>query len=107
MNYGKGIRIVRAARGLSQKDLAKQSDLNGNYISLIESGHRVPSTEALISISKALNVPLYLIALLGSDADDLRNIGTEQAGILGRQLLDILLSAEAEDNKKADSSKNE
>lgn len=76
---------------MSQKDLATLSGLNGNYISLIESGNRVPSTEAVESLAKALRVPMYLLALLGSDPEDLNGLSVEHAGILGKQLLELLV----------------
>jgi transcriptional regulator with XRE-family HTH domain len=91
MDYGKAIRIARAARGISQKDLASLAGLNGNYISLIESGHRVPSTEAVESLAKALKVPMYLLALLGSAPEDLNGISSEHASILGQQMLALLV----------------
>ncbi|WP_437502324.1 helix-turn-helix domain-containing protein [Sorangium sp. So ce1099] len=94
MNYGKGIRIVRAARGISQKDLAAMAGLNGNYISLIESGSRVPSVEALDSLAKALSVPVYLIALLGSNPEDLKGMSVENAERLGKALLETLIDHE-------------
>jgi transcriptional regulator with XRE-family HTH domain len=91
MDYGRAIRIVRAAKGLSQKELAELTGLNGTYISMIESGRRVPSTEALESIAKAMKVPFYLIALLGSDAEDLQGISREHASSLGQELLQLVV----------------
>lgn len=96
MDYGKAIRIARAARGMSQKDLATNSGLNGNYISLIESGHRVPSTEAVESLAKALKVPMYLLALLGSAPEDLNGLSSEHAAILGRQMLELLVARDGQ-----------
>lgn len=92
MDYGKGIRIARAARGLSQKDLAALTGLNGNYISLLESGRRAPSVDALEALAKALKVPVYLLTLLSSDAEDLNGISPEHASILGKDLLNLLIS---------------
>jgi transcriptional regulator with XRE-family HTH domain len=96
MDYGKAIRVARAARGISQKDLASKAGLNGNYISLIESGHRVPSTDAIDALAKALNVPVYLLALLGSDPEDLNGISPEHAATLGKQMLDLLVARDEE-----------
>ena len=96
MNYGKAIRIIRAARDMSQRQLADKADLDGNYISLVELGKRKPSDDALRAISKALNVPHYLFMLLASEGEDLRAISPDQASLLGRELLNILLAAETE-----------
>lgn len=92
MNYGKAIKIARSTKGLSQKDLGKLIDVNPSYISRLEAGERLPSTETLEAISKALSVPMYLLMLLGSDVEDLKGISTEQAAILGQNLLDIVIN---------------
>lgn len=92
MNYGKAIKIARSTKGLSQKDLGKLIDVNPSYISRLEAGERLPSTETLEDISKALSVPMYLLMLLGSDLDDLKGISAEQAAVLGQNLLDIVIN---------------
>jgi transcriptional regulator with XRE-family HTH domain len=92
MDYGAGIRKARAIRGLSQKDLAAASSLNPSYISMIESGQRVPSMVAVEGIAKALGVPVYLLLLLASGSEDLRGIDPAQASSLGEQLLQLLVS---------------
>jgi transcriptional regulator with XRE-family HTH domain len=94
MNIGKGVRVIRAARNLSQKQLAEESGLDSSYISLVEAGKRVPKDDAIQAIAKVLRVPKYLLLLLGSDRDDLRGITTEHADVLARQLLAIILESE-------------
>lgn len=94
MNYGKAIRTIRAARGISQRDLAARCDLDPSYISLIEAGERAPSLTTLDALSKALQAPLYLIALLASEADDVRGVSPKHAQVLGKDLLDVLLESE-------------
>lgn len=97
MHFGKGIAIVREARSMKLIELGKLCGVSHSYISLIEKGHRVPSTETLHAIAKALDVPVYLLMLLGSNAKDLRCITEEHAGIIGRELLAVLISAEKTD----------
>jgi len=94
MNIGKAIRVIRAARNLSQKQLAEESELDASYISLVEAGRRSPTDETMQAIAKALRVPKYLLLLLGSDKEDLSGISTEQADMLAKQLLDIILEPE-------------
>jgi transcriptional regulator with XRE-family HTH domain len=94
MNIGKGIRVIRAARNLSQKQLAEVSGLDSSYISLVEAGKRAPKDEAIQAIAKALRVPKYLLLLLSSDKEDLSGISTEQADVLAKQLLEIILESE-------------
>jgi transcriptional regulator with XRE-family HTH domain len=56
--FGRSIRSFRKQRGLSQEDLAESSGLSRNYISDIERGVRNPGLLALISLSRALRLPL-------------------------------------------------
>ncbi|RMH19072.1 MAG: XRE family transcriptional regulator [Acidobacteria bacterium] len=91
MNYSKAIRIVRAARGFSQKRLAAVIGVDPSYISLLETGKRVPSLEVLESLAKALRIPIHLLLLLASEPEDLRGVGVDEAQQIGRQLLEILI----------------
>jgi transcriptional regulator with XRE-family HTH domain len=93
MNYSKAIKLIRASRGLTQKDLATNSKLDPSFISLVECGKRTPSMHVLEVLSKALNVPFYLLALLASEKEDLKGLDPDQANILGKQLLNIVIHA--------------
>lgn len=95
MNYSRAIRTIRAARGISQQDLAKYIKLNASYISRIESGDRVPTLEVVELISKELKIPLYLLTLLASDKEDLQGLPEKETKEIATNLLDILIS----DNK--------
>jgi len=94
MNYARAIRIVRAAKGLSQKDLAKRAKIDASYVSLLEAGDRAPSVRTVQKIASALKVPMPVITLLASQKGELRGINQEQAAVLGQYLLDILANAE-------------
>ena len=94
MNYGKGIRLARAAKQISQKNLALQARLDPSYISMIEANRRSPSTPVLESIAGALQIPLYLLILLSSESADLRGLTEKQALSIGRDLLATLLAAQ-------------
>src|SRR5438876_9665290 len=50
---GNNVRIARAAKNLSQAELAAKAKLTQSYISRVESGY-VPSQEALVAIAEAL-----------------------------------------------------
>ena len=94
MNYGKAIRIVRAAKGLSQRDLARLTGYNSSYVSLLERGLRDPATSTLKKLARVLGIPVYLLTLLASDKGALQGISEAQANQLGLQMLEILLGAE-------------
>lgn len=86
MNTGRAIRVLRAARGLQQRDLAERAGLDPSYVSLIESGKREPSESAIEAIAGALNTPVSLVELLAAEAEELRGIGPTQARRLGLAL---------------------
>ena len=94
MDYGRALRVVRASRNISQKELAQKAGLTPSYVSLIESGRRDPAMAALKAVCKALNVPLYLFTLLASDDEDLVGISQQDAHVLGQQLLELLRESE-------------
>lgn len=100
MNYGKAIRTLRSAKGMSQKQLAGRAKLDPSYVSLLESGTRIPSAGTLEILSEALGMPLYLLMLFASENGDLKGISPEQAGVLGKQMLDILTQKEAKTKRR-------
>jgi transcriptional regulator with XRE-family HTH domain len=70
MNYGRAIKIVRTAHGLTLAQLADRVSVGSSYLSLIEAGKRKPSLDVLQEISSALGVPLHLLTLLASDPSE-------------------------------------
>jgi len=91
MNYGKAIRTIRASKGITQKEFSNVLGLDPSYISRIEQNTRTPSTELLELIAKKLDIPFYLLILLASEKKDLKNIESQDAEKIGRNLLQILL----------------
>ena len=55
---GLRIREIRIKKGLSQEDLAHESNLHRTYISDIERGSRNVSIQNIEKIAKALKIPL-------------------------------------------------
>jgi transcriptional regulator with XRE-family HTH domain len=54
--FGRRLRELRKARGLTQEALAELAELSGNYISDLELGLKVPSLTILVCLSQALDV---------------------------------------------------
>ena len=54
--FGRRLRELRKARGLTQEALAESADLSGNYISDLELGLKVPSLTILVRLSQALDL---------------------------------------------------
>jgi transcriptional regulator with XRE-family HTH domain len=52
------LRDWRAARGLSQLDLAMQAGFSARHVSFIETGRTQPSRQALLVLAETLDVPL-------------------------------------------------
>jgi transcriptional regulator with XRE-family HTH domain len=95
MNYGRAIRIVRTAYGLSQAELAKRLSVGASHLSLIESGKRQPSVTVLREIATALAVPMHLLTLLASDRAAIENPeNAKQISEMARALLQLLVGAD-------------
>ncbi|WP_080416860.1 helix-turn-helix domain-containing protein [Burkholderia ubonensis] len=56
------LRKLRNERGMSQYTLARVTDLDRTYISLLERGLRSPSLDTMLALARGLNVSLVAIA---------------------------------------------
>ena len=54
--FGKVLRDLRLARGLSQEALAHEAEIQRNFVSLIERGHNQPTIGTLWKLAEALEV---------------------------------------------------
>jgi transcriptional regulator with XRE-family HTH domain len=94
MDYGKALRIVRAAAALEQRELAEQAGLDPSHISLIESGARKPSVGAIARICRGLRMPEPLFTMLAAESADLKGIGDKEFGEIGASLAKFLVRYE-------------
>ena len=72
---GLPIRILRAARGLTTRELAAGVGVTGGYVSMLERDMRVPSEEVMYGLAKALGVKWEVLAGMsdgGVDGDELK-----------------------------------
>jgi transcriptional regulator with XRE-family HTH domain len=90
-NYAKSFRIVRAAFGLKQSELAARMPISSSQLSLIESGKRQPSLRVVDSFAKAVGVPAALVSLLASTPDDIDHKVDADISDLARALLRLLV----------------
>ena len=65
--FGKRVRELRLARGLSQEKLAFRSGVHRTYLGGIEQGKRNPSLRNIAAIAEALDVALSQLFLFGDD----------------------------------------
>ena len=95
-DYGKAFRIIRAAFGLRQSELAERMPITASQLSLIEAGKRQPSLRVVNGLAEAVGVPSALIALLASTLSEVESRPQDDIGDLARALLRVLVSARQE-----------
>jgi transcriptional regulator with XRE-family HTH domain len=95
-NYGKAFRILRAAFGLKQSELAERMPITASQLSLIEAGKRQPSLRVLNALASAVGVPAALISLLASTTNEVESKSNEEISDLARALLRLLVTAKEE-----------
>jgi len=92
-DYAKAFRIIRAAFGLRQSELAERMPVTASQLSLIESGKRQPSLKVVDALAHAVGVPSPLVSLLASDSSDFESRENNDISDLARALLRVLVSA--------------
>jgi transcriptional regulator with XRE-family HTH domain len=95
-NYGKAFRIIRAAFGLRQSELAERMPISASQLSLIEAGKRQPSLRVVNALAGAVGVPAALVSLLASTEGDVESKTDQEISDLARALLRLLVSAKEE-----------
>jgi len=95
-DYAKAFRIIRAAFGLRQSELAERIPITPSQLSLIEAGKRQPSLRVLTGLANAVGVPAALVSLLASAPGEVESKPNEEISDLARALLRLLVSAKEE-----------
>ena len=63
--YGRVLRRVRKAAGLSQEQLAFEADIQRNFVSLLELGEKQPTLTTLFKLARALKCnPADMVQML-------------------------------------------
>lgn len=88
MDYGRAVRIVRAARGVSQKELAGQVGIASVYVSMIENGRREPSRALLERFAAAMGVSFPLLVILATENPT--TLPKAQQDAFGAEFLNLL-----------------
>ncbi|MBP8275912.1 MAG: helix-turn-helix transcriptional regulator [Propionivibrio sp.] len=60
--FGKALREIRKEKGYTQETLAFECELDRTYISLLELGRNSPTLDTLLALSRALGIPLSVLA---------------------------------------------
>lgn len=95
-NYAKAFRIIRAAFGLQQSELAARMGISSSQLSLVEAGKRQPSLRVVSALARAVGVPPSMVSLLASTAQDVVSRQDAEISDLARALLRLLVSAQEE-----------
>lgn len=90
MNHSKALTVVRAAKGLQQKELAELLGVTSSYISRIESGERPMSKKMVEKLADRLSIPKELFMLLGQDSKNLKDQDSRLVDDMGKELLRII-----------------
>jgi transcriptional regulator with XRE-family HTH domain len=101
LDYGKALRIARAAAGLQQQELAQKAGLTPGYISLVEMGRRNPSPSAIRKLSRALDIPPHLLTLLATESEDADLLDQKEIESIGNALLRLVLKTRRDDKPTA------
>jgi XRE family transcriptional regulator, fatty acid utilization regulator len=95
-DYAKAFRIIRAAFGLKQSELAARIPITASQLSLIEAGKRQPSLRVVNGLANAVGVPTALISLLASTSVDVQSKPDAEISDLARALLRLLVAAKVD-----------
>jgi XRE family transcriptional regulator, fatty acid utilization regulator len=95
-NYAKAFRIIRAAFGLRQSELAERMPVSASQLSLIEAGKRKPSLRVVNSLAAAVGIPAALVSLLAANPVEVEAKSDDDISDLARALLRLLVAAKEE-----------
>jgi transcriptional regulator with XRE-family HTH domain len=84
--FGQRLRDLRQEKSVSQRDLAGGS-VTPSYISLLESGRRIPTLDVVVHLAEALGVPIS--ALLGHELHDVGRRDTVEESLLLAEALTL------------------
>ncbi len=93
---GKALKLLRTAKGMKQSDLAKKIDVQTNYISMIENGHREPSLSFLEAAASALNAPIDFLFVFARDSSEIPKESAGNYDRLQQILLQLIKSSREE-----------
>lgn len=85
MDYGSAVKLLRTARGFTQKELADRIAINEAMVSMIETNQRNILVSNIDDICRALGVSPVILTFLASTPGD---IARGRLGDTSRQALD-------------------
>ena len=70
MKIGNLLKLIRASKEYSQKEMAELLGISQNYLSLIESDKKVPRRNKIAEFAKQLNISKEALFLASSDVPE-------------------------------------
>lgn len=101
-NYAKAFRVIRAAFGLRQSDLAERLPVTASQLSLIEAGKRQPSLGLVDAFARTVGVPAALVMLLASSPGEIESQEDANVADLAKALLRALVAATPDQQESLD-----
>ena len=92
MKIGDMLKLVRARKGLSQRDMAFVLGVSQNYLSLIESNRKTPTADTLTEFANALNISRDALMFASSGVpDELNESDAKEFQRLQQNIISLLL----------------
>jgi transcriptional regulator with XRE-family HTH domain len=66
MDFGKQLKNIIKAKGIKSSTLAQRMNISNAYVSQLVTGVRKPGRETLLKLSKALEIPIETLFILGA-----------------------------------------
>ena len=89
-DYARAFRIVRAAFGLKQFELAARMSISVSQLSLIEARKRNATTAVIAALAKATKVPVELVKLLAASREEVGEKSNREIAEASLVLLKLL-----------------
>lgn len=90
-DYARAFRIIRAAFGLKQSELAARMDVSVSQLSLIEAGKRNATDKVITALASAVKVPVDLVSLLAASSDEISGASSRSMASKATILLNLLV----------------
>jgi transcriptional regulator with XRE-family HTH domain len=72
--FGRKLKSIREAAGLTQEQVAERTRGDAKYLSALENGRSSPTLNTIMGLAKALNVPVGDFVLLEGEDSDARSL---------------------------------
>jgi transcriptional regulator with XRE-family HTH domain len=70
MSLGHVLKLIRTKKGFNQKQMADMLGISQNYLSLIESEKKQPSSDRIAEMAKCLNISTDTLVFAASDVPE-------------------------------------